>query len=114
MPTETAEPGAWTRGFTQPNLAKFDEPTVEGVDYPSLGIFEAWNDRERLRIATYAATPSRKGARTTFRVTKLADPKAVGVRCDGVDDPRWRVVGDDAIELECEIGQHRFAITTPR
>ena len=77
-------------------------------------IAQAWNDGEtgNLRIATYAATPSRRGTATSFRVTKLADPKTVRVRCDGVDDPRWRVVGEDAIEVECEIGDHRFEIAT--
>ena len=114
MLCEIGAPGAWSRVFTEPNLAKFDEPTVVGVDYPSLGIAQAWNDGEtgNLRIATYAATPSRRGTATSFRVTKLADPKTVRVRCDGVDDPRWRVVGEDAIEVECEIGDHRFEIAT--
>jgi hypothetical protein len=114
MLCEIGDRGAWSRVFNQPNLAKFDEPTVVGVDYPSLGLCEAWNDPEsgELRIGTYAATPSRRGARTSFRVTKLADPQAVRVRCDGVDDPRWRVVGEDTIEVECEIGDHRFEIVT--
>jgi hypothetical protein len=45
-------------------------------------------------------------------VTKLADPRAVRVRCDGADDPRWRVVSEDAIEVDSEIGEHRFEIAT--
>ena len=85
---------------------------MAGVDYPSLGVGEAWNDTQNgfLCVATYAATPSRRGARTTFQVRLLPDPRAVRVRCDGVDYPRWRVVSDDTIELECEIGDHRFEI----
>jgi hypothetical protein len=40
----------------------------------------------------------------------VATPGAVRVRvrCDGVDDPRWRTIGDDTIEIESEIGEHRF------
>jgi len=112
MLCELGDPGAWSRVFNQPNLRKFDEPTVAGVDYPSLGVCEAWNDTQNgfLRVATYAATPSRRGARTTFQVRLLPDARAARVRCDGVDYPRWRVVGDDTIELECEIGDHRFEI----
>jgi hypothetical protein len=114
MLCELGDGGSWSRVFNQPNLAKFDEPTVVGVDYPSLGISEAWNDAEsgNLRVATYAATPSRRGSPTTFRVTKLLSTQAVRVRCDGVEDSRWRAVGDDTIEIECEIGEHRFEIAT--
>jgi hypothetical protein len=114
MLCELGDPGAWWRVFNQPNLAKFDEPTVTGVDYPSLGVCEAWNDAESgdLRIATYPATPSKRGASTTFHVTKLPDARAVRVRCDGADDPRWRAVGADTIEIDCEIGDHRFEIAT--
>ncbi len=116
MLCELGDPGAWSRVFNQPNLAKFDEPTVAGVDYPSLGVCEAWNDAESgdLRIATYAATPSKRGTGTTFRVTKLPDACAVRVRCDGADDPRWRSIGADTIEIHCEIGDHRFEIVTRR
>jgi hypothetical protein len=112
MLCELGDPGAWSRVFNQPNLRKFDEPTVAGVDYPSLGVCEAWNDTQAgvLRVATYAATPSRRGARTTFQVRLLPDARVVRVRCDGVDYPRWRVVGEDTIELECEIADHRFEI----
>jgi hypothetical protein len=114
MLCELGDQGAWSRVFNRPNLAKFDEPTVAGVDYPSLGVCEAWNDAESgdLRVTTYAATPSRRGAHTSFRVTKLPGARAVRVRCDGVDDPRWRAVGDDTIEIEFEIGEHRFEIAT--
>jgi len=114
MLSELGEPGAWTRVFNEPNLAKFTEPTVVGVDYPNLGIAQARNDDASgdLRITTYAATSSRRGATTTFRVTRLADPRAVRVRCDGVENPRWRVVAEDAIEIDLEIGDHRFEIAT--
>ncbi|MGH7804736.1 MAG: hypothetical protein ACREQJ_10340, partial [Candidatus Binatia bacterium] len=42
---DAGEPGAWVRVFnpTGPRR-RFEEPTVEGVDYPILGISEAWND----------------------------------------------------------------------
>jgi Linalool dehydratase/isomerase len=114
MLCELGDPGAWSRVFNEPNLSKFDEPTIVGVDYPNMGLCEAWNDPESgdLRIATYAATPSRRGSQTSFRVIKLSDPRAVRVRCDGVDHPRWRIVGEDAIEIDCEIGDHRFEIAT--
>jgi hypothetical protein len=65
-----------------------------------------------LHITTYVATPSRLGRATTFRVTKLADPGSVALWCDDQPFPRWRAVGDDAIEIETEVGDHRFRIAT--
>nr|MBA2346892.1 hypothetical protein [Solirubrobacterales bacterium] len=106
--------GAWGRVFNEPNLAKFDEPTVEGIDYPSLGLSVARNDHEagELRVGTYAATPSHAGRATTWRVVGLPDPTAVSVTCDGREFTGWRVVGDDAIEVALEIGTHDVRVQT--
>ena len=65
MVSEVGEAGAWTRAFEAAHRDKFSAPTVEGIDYPSLGVFQAWNDPATgiLRVGTYAATPDRRGAR---------------------------------------------------
>ena len=34
MMAEVGEPGAWSRVFNGPNVTKFEDPTVVGVDYP--------------------------------------------------------------------------------
>ncbi|MGH7896398.1 MAG: hypothetical protein ACREQQ_00480, partial [Candidatus Binatia bacterium] len=114
MVCEAAGTGAWSRPFRQPNLEKFDQPTVEGIDYPALGVSRAWNDVEEgmLDISTYAATPSRRGQATAFRVTKLAAPASVTLWCDHQPFPRWRRIGEDAIEIETEVGEHRFRVAT--
>jgi Linalool dehydratase/isomerase len=64
MVSQVGKPGEWSRAFTNPHRAKFNAPTVEGVDFPAMGIHQAWNDPATgtLNLATYAATPSRKGA----------------------------------------------------
>ncbi len=112
MVCEAAGPGAWSRAFCQPDRGKFDAPTVEGVDYPSLAIRRAWNDADAgvLHVGTCVGTPSRAGAATTFRITQLPDPTDVSIRCDGAAFPRWRAVADDAIEVETDIATHEFRI----
>ena len=67
------------------NLAKFAAPTVEGVDYPSVGLSVARNDLDRaeLLIHTYAATPSHAGRNTTMRVVQLPDVDSIRITCDG-------------------------------
>jgi Linalool dehydratase/isomerase len=114
MLSEIGEPGSWARVFTHPNLAKFDQPTVEGVDYPRLGIAQAWNDLDAgaLWVETVAATTAARGERTAWRVTGLPDAASVAVQCDGSDFPAWRVVDPGSIELECEVGDRLYRIAT--
>jgi len=115
MVCDAADTGAWSRAFTNTtHKDRFLEPTVEGIDYPTLGVMRAWNDLDEgvLNLSTYAATPSRRGAATTFKVTKLPDPSAVTVRLDGAEYPNWRATGGDTIEIDTDVGDHEFKITT--
>lgn len=112
--TELGEPGAWSRVFTRPNLEKFSQPTVTGVDYPALGIAQCWNDLEAgaLWVETYAATRSRRGAATTWRVSGLPDTGKIRVMMDDSEFGDWSVVGPGAIEIRSDIDTHRFRIAT--
>jgi hypothetical protein len=112
--SEAGEPGAWRRVFNNPEYARrFREPTVEGVDYPTLGISEAWNDTDRgeLHVSTYAATPSRRGEETTIRVTSLPNAD-VSVFFEGAPYPRWRPLEDREIEIELPVGEWELRIAT--
>lgn len=112
MMAEVGPPGAWAGLFTQPNLEKFGQPTVEGVDFPRLGVCAASNDMTAglLHVRTYAATSACRGASTTFRVSLLPDVRAVVIRCDGTYYPRWRVVGADTVEIDLEVEDHDLQI----
>jgi hypothetical protein len=117
MLSEAGEPGAWTRVFRdEGQRRRFAEPTLEGVDYPNLGVNRAWNDSNDgvLHVATFAATPSRRNTPTSFRVTKLANAAGVAVYRDGALYPRWRAVGADTIEIETEVGEQQFRVETRR
>ena len=112
MLSETGEPGAWSRVFRQPNLKKFNEPTIEGVDYPTLAIRQAWNDTDEgtLHVATVASAPSGRGRSTTFRVTQLPNPRQIGVLRDGSPFDGWRVLNDEEIEVETDVEDRSFEI----
>jgi hypothetical protein len=115
MLCEAAETGAWTSVFQNKGQQdRFAEPTVEGIDYPIVGIQQAWNNREdgALHVSTFAATPSRRQTPTSFRVTKLPNVRNVAVYLDGVPYPRWQAIGADAIEIETEVGELEFLIAT--
>lgn len=64
--------GAWSDVFNRPNLAKFDEPTVVGVDFPRVALSEARWDGEALHLAAHPQNASTRGSRTSLRVTNVA------------------------------------------
>lgn len=106
--------GAWSRWSRNANLARFDAPTVEGVDYPSLGLSVARNeiDRGELLIGTCAATPSHAGRATSLRVVQLPDVDAVRATCDGEEFTVWRPSGPGAIELDLRVGDQTVVVWT--
>ncbi len=108
---ELVEQGSWWRLFNQPNLAKFNEPVVAGVDYPKIGLSRAFNDDAGvLHFTTYPATPSHRGQATSFRVENLPLATGVTVRRDGAPYQRWRATADGVIEIQTEIEQHDFQV----
>jgi len=114
MVAEVGDEGAWTRAFEAPHRDKFDAPTVEGIDFPSLGLYQAWNDTASgvLHVGTYAATGDRWHAETTWRVTNLPNPAAVSIRCDGEPFTRFEIVGKTTIRLNTTIDNHSFEVLT--
>ena len=114
MVSEVGDGDAWNRAFDAPHLDKFDAPTVEGVDFPALGIYQAWNDVESgaLHVGTYAAAPERRGGGTSWRVTNLSDPGGVFILCDGAPFTRFAVEGPSTIRIDGEIDLRRYQIFT--
>jgi hypothetical protein len=114
MAAEVAEPGDWTRAFQAPHLDKYTAPTVEGIEFPSLGVSQAWNDRATgiLHVVTYAAAPDKRGAETKWRVTNLSSTTNLTVRLNGQPFNRFAAVGPRAIEITSTIDAHQFEIVT--
>jgi hypothetical protein len=114
MMAEVGGRGAWSRLFRQPDLSRFREPTVEGVDFPALGVSAARNDPAQgaLAIEVYRGDQARAGATTTFRVSGLISPTDVRVRCDGQEHQRWRALDGGTIEVETEVASHHFEVVT--
>ena len=114
MVAEVGEGDAWNRAFDAPHMDKFDAPTLEGVDFPALGVYQAWNDVESgaLHVGTYAAAPERRGSDTSWRVTNLPDPGDVFILCDGAPFTRFAADGPNAIRIDGAIDLHRYQIFT--
>lgn len=114
MIAEVGQAGDWVRAFDVPHMDKFSAPTVEGIDYPSLGVSQAWNDREggALHVATYPVTPDRAGMPTNWTVTNLPDPDQVVILCDGQPFDRFETTGANSIRLDTDTDPHRYQIFT--
>jgi hypothetical protein len=114
MAAEIAGPGDWTHAFEARYLDKYTAPTVEGIEFPSLGVSQAWNDRATgvLHVVTYAAAPDKRGAATRWRVTNLPSVTNLAVRLNGQPFTRFVAVGPRTIELTTTIDAHQFEIVT--
>ena len=106
MTSEAGGEGALWRLFNQPNLRKFTDPTVHGVDYPTVCLSQAWYDveRRRLVVSTDSGIPRAEGQPTSFRVSNV-DAQRCNVIADGQLSRNWRVV-DDGLEINTTVGEH--------
>jgi len=110
--SEIGGPGAWTNVYQGKHDAQFALPTVEGVDFPNLGICEARNEvgDGTLHVSTYAATTARRGQATRWKVTQLPDSKAVQVYCDDEPYRDWGIIDEHTIEISSTIAARNFRI----
>ena len=107
---EATTEGAWWRLFNEPNLRKFIDPTVHGVDFPTVCLSQAYYDVDRrsLIVATDAGVQAAAGKSTSFRVTNI-DPGRCTVIADGEEFDNWRAVDGD-LEITTTVGEHTFRI----
>ena len=107
---EAAAPGVWADLIDRPNLRKFVEPTVHGVDFPKVCLSQAVYDAERrlLAVATDAGAPDAAGEPTTFRIANV-DPDRCAVVADGAASDDWRAV-EGEVEVSTTVGEHTFVI----
>lgn len=113
MINEVAE-GNWIDAFKIQHPDRYTAPTLEGVDYPGLGVDTAWNDRENgvLHIGTYAADRNRNGQATEWRITNLPNAGDVVVIRDGTTMTNVQVVDQNTIRVPTSIGEHKYQIYT--
>ena len=114
MVSEVGNGGDWMRAFETPFMDKFDAPTVEGVDFPSLGVYQAWNDTTSgtLYVGTYPMTPDRRGVDTRWRVTNLPRVDDVVVLCDGEPFDRFEATDATTIRLDTTMDTRQYQIFT--
>ena len=114
MMAEALSEGSWRRLFNASTLRKFNEPTVYGVDFPTVCLSQAWYDAARrcLTIATDAGLPRASGQPTSFRVGNI-DSGTCRVEIDGQPATDWRIIDGD-LEISTTVAEHRIRVTHER
>ena len=114
MVAEVGTGDAWYRAFDAPHVGKYEAPTVDEVDFPTLGIYQAWNDTASgaLHVGTYAAAPDRRGTETRWRVANLPHSGDVFILCDGEPFQRFSVDGPNAIRIDGTVDLRHYQIFT--
>lgn len=113
MINEVAE-GNWIDAFKVQDPDRYSAPTLEGIDYPSLGVDTAWNDKANgvLHVGTYVADRNRNGQATEWRIVNLPNASEAIVIRDGTRMTNVQVVDQNTIRVPTEIGDHRYEIFT--
>ena len=107
------EPGAWSRIFNAPNLDKFEEPTVSGVDFPRVALSEARWDGAMLHLAAHPQNGSVANTRTRVQVSGL--PPGVGWELLRPDRSRVPIdVSAGSTELELVVDGGRYVLHRSR
>jgi hypothetical protein len=109
---QVASEGSWWRLANVGPGSRFDEPTVIGVDFPSVALREA---RWEPATSTLTVTPVGIGdntERTMFRITTIGDPKQWTAHGPLAADVKVRVVGA-AIEVDTPVRQEAIVLRGP-
>jgi len=105
-------PGSALRMYREPNLKKFDQPTVFDVDYPNVTLRQAFFD-EAERVLVIAITPGHDaapiGSPTALRVKNLTGSPTVLI--DGEVSSAWTTVGPGEISISTTVSDHVFLIS---
>jgi hypothetical protein len=112
MPAVTiARPGQWHDLLHKPQTSKFREPTLEGVDFPTVLVRQAYYDRQdrTLSVAITSAARSSLGTPTTLEITNLVDRAEYETRVDGsvVEDLRST---NGKITISTSVGPHTVSV----
>ena len=86
----TCTQGAWSRIFNEPNLTKFDEPTIVGFNFPRVALSVAEWDGKAMHIAAHAQNDQVQGTETTVKMINLPSSKG------------WSVVQNDGSKATLE------------
>jgi hypothetical protein len=108
---EAMTKGGWWRLGNESSRARFSEPTVSGVDFPTVALTRAeWDAGSRqLYLALDPINDNVVGQPTQMRVSGLDDPAAFGATSPDGTPVEVQVQGTDLV-LQTQVGRHALII----
>ncbi|MGI9345831.1 MAG: hypothetical protein ACR2PW_06170 [Gammaproteobacteria bacterium] len=112
--SEIGEKGAWEKLFQRPNLSKYSAPTVADIQYPEVGVAQAWHDDIEgcLYLELNSGNHTRCGQPTSFSIYNLPDASRVSIQCNGSTFTQFKIKSTDEIEVHTQIDHQKFEIRT--
>ena len=109
--SEAGSRGAMARIADEPNLRKFTDPTVQGVDFPTVCLSQAIYDIDRrsLIVSTDAGLPPMP-VRPLHSECPMSNLKVAEYLWTASSRTDWRAL-DGEIEITTTVGQHTFIIS---
>jgi len=114
MCAEVCDGGAWEKLFNEPNLTKYLSPTIHGIDFPAVGVKQAWHDDKEgvlvLQILDGNKTKSNK--ETKINISNIPNPNKIKILCDGENFEQFSVNNSGDVVLRTNVAKHLFKIKT--
>jgi len=104
--------GQWRKLFNEPNLAKFRQPTVVGVDFPTVRPRQAyWDAAEKALFVSITSCDSAKlGEPTSFRVTNLLPGTRYRLTVDGQVQDAVLEPTAGTLTIDTKVGSHSLVL----
>ena len=114
MCAEVCDPGAWERLFNKPNLTKYQSPSIHSIDFPSVGVRQAWHDDDKglLVFKIEDGNKTKTNQKTKVSVSNLPNINEVEVVCDGKPFKDYSVNSSGDLVLRTSVASHSFHIKT--
>jgi hypothetical protein len=102
------EDGLWKMHNQPFDNAHFQEPVVEGVDFPKVLLSRAIYDRDKQALVITAVPGAKKGGKTSLKINRLSPAKSYAVYLDG--EQKGTISSRTATEIEIPLDREHDVI----
>jgi len=114
MCAEVCEGGAWEKLFKEPNLTKYYSPTIHNVDFPAVGVRQAWHDDDNgtLTFKIIDGNKTKSNQSTEIGISNVPDPEEIQIICDGSIFNNFLIEPNGNVLIKTDVAAHSFQVKT--
>ena len=100
--------------FNEPNLIKYYSPTIHNIDFPAVGVRQAWHDDSEglLVFQIEDGDKTKTNQKTKVSISNIPDPNQIKIFCDGKPFEDYSVNPSGEVVLRTNVATHSFHIST--